>query len=391
MTTAPRVTLRKRLERAIAQGHPWLWRDALDPHSFSAGTAVDVVDRRGDFLARGIVDGGPIGVRLWTTDHRVAIDRGLFAARFQDALSLRRRVTPPRTTGIRLLHGEGDQTPGIVCDVYGHVAVTKLDGEGIERWRDDVLDALRAPLETLGVSTLLLRRGRREDARCEVIYGSLPEGPLAFEERGMTLWVDVVHGQKTGMFLDHRESRARIRELSAGARVLNLFGYTGGFSIAAGLGGAAHVDTVDLAGPALALAEQGWTSNGLDATAHRCHRADAFAFLEHASARRERWDVIIADPPSFAPSEDALEAALASYRKLHAACLAVLARGGIYFGASCSSHVRREAFDETILGGAARARRPLQLLDAWGAAPDHPRLPAFPEGDYLKSTLVRAL
>ncbi|MBM4360751.1 MAG: class I SAM-dependent rRNA methyltransferase [Deltaproteobacteria bacterium] len=391
MPQAPTVILRKKLERALAQGHPWLWRDALVPHDWPAGTTVEVHDRRGNFLARGITDGGALGVRIWTTDPREALDRRLFARRFDEALQLRRRVTPPRTGGIRLLHGEGDRTPGVVCDVYGEVAVVKLDGDGIARWHADVLEALRGPLGALGVETLLLRNGRREEAQCDVVWGTQPEGPLTFEERGMTLWVDVVHGQKTGMFLDHRESRARVRELAADARVLNLFGYTGGFSIAAGLGGARHVDTVDLAGPALALAERGWESNGLDASGHRCHRADAFAFLEHAAARRERWDVIIADPPSFAPSEEALEAALASYRKLHAACLAVLAPGGLYLGASCSSHVRRDAFDESILAGAARARRSLQLLDSWGAAPDHPRLPAFPEGDYLKSTLVRAL
>jgi 23S rRNA (cytosine1962-C5)-methyltransferase len=390
MTPPPVLLLRKKLERSIAQGHPWLWRDALSAHDLPPGTVVDVHDKRGTFVARGLTDGGPIGVRVWTTDASVALNGGLFAKRFEDALALRTRVTPSETTGIRLLHGEGDRTPGVVCDVYGSFAVLKLDGEGIAAWRDTVLDALTAPLARLGVQTLLLRSGRREDARCEAVWGEAPDGPVAFKERGMTLWVDVVHGQKTGMFLDHRESRYRVREWSREARVLNLFGYTGGFSISAGLGGARHVDTVDLAGPALLLADRGWESNGLDPTKHKSHRADAFVFLDQAAARRATWDVIIADPPSFAPSEDALEAALASYRKLHAACLTVLGKGGLYLGASCSSHVRRDAFDETILGGAARARRTLQLLDSWGAASDHPRLPAFPEGDYLKSTLVRA-
>ena len=384
------LILRKKLERSIAQGHPWLWRDALSEHELGPGTVVDIHDRRGAFLARGLTDSGPIGVRLWTTDPRESIGATLFARRFLEARALRARVTPAYTNGLRLLHGEGDRTPGVVCDVYGTVAVLKLDGEGIAAWRDAIVDALRAPLAELGAETLLLRSGRREEARSETVWGTAPSAPIAFEERGMTLWVDVVHGQKTGMFLDHRESRLRVREVSRDARVLNLFGYTGAFSIAAGLGGARTVDTVDLAGPALELADRGWASNGLEVARHKSHRADAFVYLDQAAARRTRWDVIIADPPSFAPNEEALEAALASYRKLHAACLTVLAPGGLYLGASCSSHVRRDAFDETILAGAARARRPLQLLDSWGAAPDHPRLPAFPEGDYLKSTLVRA-
>lgn len=385
------AVLRKKLERAIAQGHPWIWRDALYATSWEPGSVTEIRDPRGKFLARGIADEGALGVRVWTTEENQALDAELVATRFEEAASLRRRVLPANTSGLRLLHGEGDRVPGIVCDVYGAVAVVKLDGAGIERWREVVIDALAKPLRSLGVATLVLRGGRRGETRHEVIWGPPPEVPLAFEERGMTLWVDVLHGQKTGMFLDHRDSRARVRECSSGAKVLNLFGYTGGFSIAAGLGGASFVDTVDLAQPALDLAERGWRSNGLEATRHRCHRADAFAFLDHAAARRERWDVIIADPPSFAPSEEALEAALASYRKLHAACLGVLAQGGLYLAASCSSHVRRAAFDESILAAAARVRRPLQLLDSWGAAPDHPRLPAFPEGDYLKSTLVRGL
>ncbi|MBM4374827.1 MAG: class I SAM-dependent rRNA methyltransferase [Deltaproteobacteria bacterium] len=384
------MLLRKRLERALAQGHPWLWRDALIEHSYAPGTIVEVCDRQGSFLGRGILDAGPLALRVWTTEPGEAIDGSLFQRRVEEAAALRRRVVPRETTGFRLLHGEGDRTPGVVCDVYDTIAVLKLDGEGILAHRGSLLEALEGPLASFGVTTLLVRSGRREEARCEVAWGDMPNEALPIRERGMTLWVDAVHGQKTGMFLDHRDSRARVRELSHGARVLNLFGYTGGFSIAAGLGGAHDVTTVDLAGPALALAERGWASNDLRPDAHRVHRADAFAFLEHAAARRERWDIIVADPPSFAPSEASLEAALASYRKLHAACLAVLARGGLYLGASCSSHVRRDAFDETILAGAAKARRALQLLDAWGAAPDHPRLPAFPEGDYLKSTLVRA-
>ncbi len=386
----PVLILRKNLERAIAQGHPWLWRDAVSQHELAPGTVVDIHDRRGLFLARGMTDGGPIGVRIWTTEPTEALDASLILRRIAHAQALRARVIPSQTNGLRLLHGEGDRTPGVVCDVYADVAVLKLDGEGIAAWLAPIIDGLKAPLLDLGVHTLLLRSGRREEAQVETIWGTAPELPISFQERGMTLWVDVVRGQKTGMFLDHRESRFRVRGLADGARVLNLFGYTGAFSIAAGLGGARSVDTVDIAGAALGLAERGWASNELPPERHKVHRVDAFVFLDQASARRATWDLIIADPPSFAPNDDALEAALTSYKKLHAACLSVLAPGGLYLAASCSSHVRPDAFNETLTAGAARARRSLQVLDSWGAAPDHPRLMAFPEGDYLKSVLVRA-
>jgi 23S rRNA (cytosine1962-C5)-methyltransferase len=218
----------------------------------------------------------------------------------------------------------------------------------------------------------------------------LPDGPFEVREHGMKLLVDVVQGQKTGLFLDHRPSRWRVRQLSRDLEVLNLYGYTGAFSVAAGLGGARAVDTVDLAAPALGLAERSWALNLLGPKAHRCHAADVPAYLEGAAREGRRWDLVIADPPSFAARESAVEAAVGAYRKLHAACLGLLRPGGLYLGASCSSHVRREAFEQTLLDAAGKLRRPLQLLDSWSAGPDHPRLPAFPEGDYLKAVLVRA-
>jgi 23S rRNA (cytosine1962-C5)-methyltransferase len=171
--------------------------------------------------------------------------------------------------------------------------------------------------------------------------------------------------------------------------VLNLYGYTGGFSVAAGLGGAVHVDTVDIAAPAIETAVATWAANGLDPSAHDGHVADAPAYL--ASAREIRFDLVVADPPSFAPRESARAAALESYEKLHAACLGVLGASGLYLAASCSSHVGRADFDATLREGTARAKRTAQILGTWGAPADHPRLASFPEGDYLKVTLARVI
>jgi 23S rRNA (cytosine1962-C5)-methyltransferase len=394
----PEVRLVRRLERTLGQGHPWIWRDALAPHGAAAGEVVTVVDRRGAFVARGIADDGPIGVRVLTTDAREPVDDALLGRRIAQAAALRDRVVPPATSSYRLLHGEGDRLPGVVCDVYGAVAVLSCDGRGAAAWRDRLVGALRAPLAARGVTALLERRGRRSASRDEeaeaaaettrALFGALPAGPIEVSERGMILLADVVRGQKTGLFLDHRDTRQRVRELASGARVLDLFGYTGGFSVAAGRGGAACVDTVDLAAPALALAVETWAANALAGERHRVHRADVFAFLAAARARADRWELVIADPPSFAPSARAVPAAIAAYRKLHAACLGVLAPGGLYLAASCSSHVRRDAFEATLVGAAERARRPLAILGAWGAAADHPRLAAFPEGDYLKVVLA---
>jgi 23S rRNA (cytosine1962-C5)-methyltransferase len=385
---AVRATLVKKLERAIAQGHPWIYRDALAGLDAPPGAVVEVCDRRGRFVARGLADEGPIGVRVWTRDRRQPIDLALMNARMLEAARLRDRVVPQATSAYRLLHGEGDRLPGVVCDVYGSTAVLELDGKSLALWRDTVVSALEPQLAARAVTTLLAspRRGPRH-----ALYGMLPSEPIRVSERGMQLVVDVVHGQKTGLFLDHRESRYRVRQIAEGLSVLNLYAYTGGFSVAAGLGGARAVTTVDRARPALALAEQSWRENGLEATGHEVHAGDAFEFLDAAARSDRRWDLVIVDPPSFAPREANLEAALASYQKLHELAMAVVAPGGLYLAASCSSHVRAEAFEETVQKAASSHRVMLQLLERWGAPADHPRLTAFPEGDYLKVVLVRPL
>ncbi len=382
------VRLSRKLERALRRGHPWIWRDALAKLDAPAGTVVAVLDDHGDFVARGIADEGPIAVRVFTTDPRQPVDEALFAERVRIAATLRDRVVPTETNAYRLLHGEGDRLPGVVCDVYGTAAVLRLASSGITAWRGAVRSALEPVLRARGVSTLLERGAKRKEHVLEVVFGALPEERLVVTERGMRLWVDIVHGQKTGLFLDHRDSRQRVRELSRDARVLNLYGYTGAFSVAAGLGGARSVVTVDQAAPALGLADASWRLNDLPPAAHRSEKADVHAYL--GGAAHAGWDLVIADPPSFAPKESAVPAALNAYKKLHEGALNVLVRGGLYLAASCSSHVHRDPFEKTLFDAAARVRRPLTVLGRWGAGLDHPGIPTFIEGDYLKAILVSA-
>jgi 23S rRNA (cytosine1962-C5)-methyltransferase len=385
-----RVRLKKQLERSVHGGHPWLYRDALAAFDLPAGTPVAVEDRAGKAIAIGVVDGGAIGVRIWGR----AQDRfgaALMEQRVQQAFALRARFTPPDTDAYRLIHGEGDRMPGVVCDRYGAYAVLKLDGDGTAVHRDVIINALRNPLEALGVHTLLLREGRKHEAQVIAVWGKLPNGVLHVREHGMVLCADIVRGQKTGLFLDHRPARRRVRELAEGQRVLNLYGYTGGFSVAAALGDAAHVTTVDIAAPAIALAEQSMAANGIAASRHRAVAMDVPEFAAQEKLARAQYDLIVADPPNFAPSETAVDNALQSYEKLHASVLALLAPGGLYLAASCSSHVNRADFEGSLVRAASRALRPLQLLELTAAPADHPRLPAFPEGDYLKVMLLRAM
>lgn len=382
------VRLLRPLERTILAGHPWLYRDALQPFEAPAGEPVDVFDKRGRLLARGIVDGAPIGVRLFTTKPAERIGVELFRQRALEAFALREQALPEQTTAYRLIHGEGDRFPGVVCDRYGDFAVVKLDGEGIWAHRDALREALTEPLRALGIKGALLRSSRKQGAEAEAFFGAPVPQELEVLERGMRLIGNPWEGQKTGLFLDHRESRARVRALSRSLKVLNLYGYTGGFSVAAGLGGARHVTTVDLAKPAIELARRTWAANGLDPEKHDAVAEDVAGFISQENAG-DPYDLVIADPPNFAPGQSKLDNALEAYANLHGACLRWVCEGGLYLAASCSSHVRMSDFTDSLREGARRAKRIVTVLEQTGAPFDHPRLLSFPEGDYLKVVLCR--
>ncbi len=382
------VVLRKPLRAAIAAGHPWIFRDALEPFDHPPGRVVTIVDGKGAFVGRGWIDDGPIGVRVWTADDE-PVGEPLLVRRIEAAAALRDATMPADTNAYRLLHGEGDRVPGIVCDVYDGFASVQLDGAAAVGWRGPILAALEGVLRARGVVGALVRTGRRSEKRVEQAWGEAPPDPIAVREHGTILVGSLQHGQKTGMFLDHRTARRRIRELAAGKRVLDLYAYIGGFSASAGRGGALQVDTVDVAPEAIAAAQRTWAANELDPSRQRTHVADVPELLARAAKQTQTWDLIIADPPSFAPSEASKDAALRSYAMLHAACLRLLAPGGLLLAASCSSHVRMADFEGALAQGGAKARVVLQVLERWGAPADHPRLLAFPEGDYLKNVLVR--
>jgi 23S rRNA (cytosine1962-C5)-methyltransferase len=383
------VRLQRPLERAILSGHPWVYRDALEAFEAAPGELVDVFDKRGRLLARGVVEGGPIAVRVFTTQAKERIGEELFRSRIDAAFALRKRALPLETDAYRLIHGEGDRMPGVVCDRYGEFAVMKLDGEGILPFREQLAALLEPPLRELGVRGLLVRTSRKQGDGSARAWGDAPPAEVEVRERGMRLLANLWQGQKTGLFLDHRESRARVRSLARDLTVLNLYGYTGGFSVAAALGGARRVTTVDSAKPAIELAARSFEQNGLGSVPHDAVAEDVPTFLKRAKEEGQKYDLVIADPPNFAPSQQALDVALESYCALHAACLDLLSPGALYLAASCSSHVRMADFLDSLREGARRSRNVLAILEQTGAPFDHPRLLAFPEGDYLKVLLAR--
>ena len=386
--TPVRLTLRKDVAGSLRAGHPWLYRDACAPFAAPAGAFAELLDRDGRFVASGYLDEGPIALRVLSL-RRGEAPASVIEARVAAAIALRARVVPPETDAYRLIHGEGDGLPGIVVDRYAGHLVIKPDGAAAERaLLGPGSSALSARLPEL---SLLVRRGRGAGKTTVALSGTVPSGPIEIREHGMILLADLSEGQKTGLFLDHRDSRRRVRALSRELRVLNLYGYVGGFSIAAGLGGALFVETVDVAKGAVALAAEGWRRNGLDPSAHVATAADVPARLSALREADAHFDLIVADPPSFAPSEAAVPEAIKSYRKLHQACLRLLAPGGFYLAASCSSHIAEGTFLRTLREGSEKAGARLGVLERWSAPADHPRLVAFPEGDYLKCVLTRRL
>ena len=385
----PRLALRKELARHLRAGHPWVFRDALANADLPTGTVVDVVDRGGAVLGRGLYDrASPIAVRICDFTARAAIDHRFVEARLGEALAARRGVIDPRESdAFRWCNGEGDFLPGVVVDLYGPVAVVRFDGAAAATWRPWVVQSVARLGAPLGVRHVY-ERSRGEVGA--VLHGGPPPVPVEIREAQVRFAVDVVHGQKTGTFLDQRENRRAIRPFAAGARVLNLFAYQGGFSVHAALAGARTVLSVDAAAAALDAARANFVLNRLDPAAHEFVCDDAFAFLQRAHGEGRRFDLVIVDPPSFAPSEKALPRALLAYRDLHAAALRLLAPSGVIAFASCSSHVTHDAFVGTIRDGAGRAGVPLRLLEVRGQPGDHPTPPAFVEGRYLKFILARA-
>ncbi|ACL64927.1 PUA domain containing protein [Anaeromyxobacter dehalogenans 2CP-1] len=397
MKAEAELPLRKDLARHLRAGHPWVFRKAVEraPARLPAGTIVDVTED-GRFVARGYYDPhSAISVRILTREPAEAIDAAFWRRRVARAVALRKELVRD-TTGYRVVHGEGDALPGVVADRYDRHVVLKLYSAGLTPHRAEIVEALHAEQE--GVAGVFGRDEIPRDDQDEgegdgsgrVLWGAEPPERIAIDEHGMKVLVDVRRGQKTGHFLDQRENRRMVRDLARGrAEALNLFGYTGGFSVAAALGGAGHVVTVDVDRDAIALARENFRANGLDAADHAFAAEDCFELLARYKREGRRFDLVVCDPPAFAKSQKAVEGALAGYASLNRAALAVLAPGGLLVTASCSARVSAEQFADAVKEAAYKARVDLALVAETRQPPDHPVSLQFREGRYLKCMVLR--
>src|SRR5579884_2809835 len=376
-----RIVLKPGREGPVRAGHPWIFSGAIAHglEDVEPGEPVRVCAASGAFVAVGYAHPRTsIAVRVLSLLDE-PIDAALVRRRLDEAVALRRAVLPPDLRAYRVLNGEGDRLPGVVVDRYGDFLVCQLLTAGAVRLAPALVDGLVARLQPRGVFERSEGGVRAEEGLAGTRGVLAGEPPPPF--------VDIAHGQKTGFFLDQRESRARVRALAAGRRVLNAFAYSGAFAVAAGRGGAAAVVSIDTSRPALALAEAAWKANGLPAERARFVVADVF---EQLRVERERYDLVVLDPPPFVRRRRDLAAGLRGYRDVNLQAWRRLAPGGWLLTASCSQHLGREAFRDVVAAAAADAGRVATLVAEWGQPPDHPTALAHPEGVYLKVLLLRS-
>jgi 23S rRNA (cytosine1962-C5)-methyltransferase len=381
--TLPTLKVSGDLKASLAAGHPWVYRDQLPAVlDVEPGSWVRVVSD--GWTGIGFCDPtSALAVRMYSRD--AVPDAAWFAACVGRAKQRRAPLLEDGlTTAYRLLNGEGDGLPGVVVDVYGPIAVLRLDSGSLATLTPWVIAAVQSHLDVKGIC-------QKTTQGLEVLAGRPPPDRLVVSEHGVRFFADIGSGQKTGLFLDHRENRHSLERWSRGKSVLNLFSYTGGFSLYAARGGASRVTSVDRAGDAMARARDNVELNGLDPELFDFVTADAMTHLEKLAAEGQTFDIVISDPPSFARNRTQRQRAIRAYERLHGLALGVLAPGGLYAAASCTSQVDVEAFKGSVARAAARLNRPLQIVLESGQALDHPVMVGHPEGRYLKFVALRSV
>jgi 23S rRNA (cytosine1962-C5)-methyltransferase len=382
-------------ERSLLRRHPWVFSGAVDKvcGSPQGGDTVALRAADGRFLAWAAYSpASQIRARVWSFEEGETPGPDLFRKRIEAALALRRAVIRPQATNaLRLIHGESDELPGLIADLYADVLVVQILSAGCERWRDALVGILH---EQSGCATVY----ERSDAetreleglppRSGPLIGAAPSGPIRIVENDIEYEVDVVAGQKTGFYLDQRDNRTRVRLLADGREALNCFGYTGGFALAALSGGARSVLTIESSAAALDGARRNLALNGMDANRAQWLEADVFGALRKLRGEGRQFDLIALDPPKFAPTPKDAERAARGYKDINLNALKLLRRGGLLATFSCSGGISQELFQKIVAGAAADAGVSLALRERLSAAPDHPVLIEFPEGEYLKGLLL---
>jgi 23S rRNA (cytosine1962-C5)-methyltransferase len=387
------IRLRPGKERSLLRRHPWIFESAIARGSADAGETVRVESDQGLFLAwAAFSPHSKIRARVWSFSEEQRIDDSFFIANIARAIRARGRFDI-KSNAMRLIHGESDKLPGLIVDRYGNTLVAQFTSAGVERWKNTIVDAL---LATTGLTNLY----ERSDTSSRTLEGLTAstgwlqgqgDVELVLEEHDWKLSLDIAHGHKTGFYLDQRDSRQRFAEETRRLgfdRVLNGYCYTGGFTVAALTGGAAHVLSIDSSGTALEKAAANVALNGFAAHRATFMDADVNASLRKFLADGQRFDAIVLDPPKLAPTVVHAERAARAYKDINRLALMLLEPGGVLFTYSCSGGISADLFHKIVASAGCDAGVDAFILQRMGAAPDHPMTLTFPEGEYLKGLVV---
>jgi Predicted SAM-dependent methyltransferases len=395
MELAP-LLLKKNEERRLRQGHLWVYSNEVNVErtpltAFTPGQPVQILGNDGKPLGTGYVNPHSlICARLVSREPAQVLDRSLLVHRLNIALALRERLYAQPY--YRLVYGESDSLPGLVVDRFGDVLVAQITTAGMEVLKEDVVAALEKVVKP---RVILLRNdspARVPEGLGSYVESALGEAPevVSVEENGVRFEAPLLTGQKTGWFYDHRDNRARMQRYAQGARVLDVFSYIGGWGIAAAAAGATQVTCIDASGPALDQVQRNAELNGV-ADKVDAIEGDAFEALKALRADKERFDVVIVDPPAFIKRKKDAKEGIQAYRRINQAALQLLGKDGILIAASCSFHLQREVFLDLLHQSARHLDRQMQLLEQGHQGPDHPVHPAIPETEYIKCFTARSV
>lgn len=388
------VYLKSGKEESLKRFHPWVFSGAINriEGNVQEGDLVEVFTAQREFIARGHYQVGSIMVRVLTFDANEAIDDRFWKSRLQEAYYKRLAIGIAERADnntYRLVHGEGDNLPGLVIDIYGRTAVMQAHSAGMHFQRMEIAQALMKVMDGK-IDHIYYKSDTTLPYKAELgqengfLIGGSKENIAT--EYGLKFHIDWLKGQKTGFFVDQRENRALLEKYSKNRNVLNMFCYTGGFSVYALRGGAARVDSVDSSAKAIELTKQNVALNFSEDERHHAYAEDAFKFLDEME--KDEYDLIILDPPAFAKHRDVLRNALQGYRRLNAKAFEKIKHGGILFTFSCSQAVNKDQFRTSVFTAAAASGRKVSILHQLTQPADHPVNIYHPEGEYLKGLVL---